>query len=134
MKIRSFQQEDFEILNKWLELHQHSQVSWDELPKLGYVAEYKDDDGRTVMAAIAFIRLVEGNYAMADSLTINPAIKSLKTKARAFDAVTSKLIEVAKALRIKNLIAYTSKEGVVKRSSKHGFCLVNQKLLIKILD
>jgi hypothetical protein len=132
MKIRSFEQGDFEILNKWLEVHQHSQVSWEELPKLGYVAEYKDNS--TVMAAIAFLRLVEGNYAIADSLTLNPFEKSLKTKAKAFDAVTDKLIQVAKALRIKNLIAITSKEGVVKRSSKHGFQFVNRKLLIRILD
>jgi hypothetical protein len=130
MKIRPFEQEDFDILNHWLKAHQHDQVSWDELPKLGYVATLEDG----TMASIAFLRLVEGNFAMTDSLTINPELKSLKSKARAFDAITEKLIQVATALKIKCLLAYTSKEGVVKRSSKHGFTLAKQKLLVKILD
>ena len=131
MHIRYFEPEDFDILNYWLEKHGHPPATKDELPKLGYVAYYRDEAGSMVMAAIAFIRLAEGNFAIADSLTLNPELKSLKSKARAFDAVTAKLIEVASALKIKHLLAYTEKEGVVKRSSKHGFKKIHHKLLVK---
>jgi len=134
MQVRYFEHEDLDLLNHWLEKHRHPLVTLDELPKLGWVAEYKEEDGQTVIAAIAFLRLAEGNFAIADSLALNPDLKSLKTKARAFDAVSTKLIETARSLKIKHLLAYTVIEGLAKRSvKKHGFAKVDHKLLVKTL-
>ena len=130
MEIRYFDPEhDFDILNKWLEIHEHPQVQIHELPKLGYVAVRNNE-----MMAIGFLRLCEGNFAMTDSFTISPFVKAPKIKAQAFDAITHKLTTVAKDLKISHLLAYTVKQGVVKRSIKvHGFQKVDHILLIKKL-
>ena len=131
MQIRYFDLEhDFEILNHWLKVHGHDAVHDFELPKLGYVAIYENE-----MVAIGFLRLCEGNFAMTDSFTLSPYVKSLKLKAQAFDAITAKLIDVAKDLKISYLLAYTVKQGVIKRSTKiHGFQKVDHTLLVKKIN
>ena len=127
MEIRYFDpNEDLSILNNWLVLHKAPEVVLSDLPKLGWVVS---DEG--TMLCMGFLRLVEGNYAICDSLATNPEISARK-RAEAFDKVTERLVKAAKDLKIKHLIAFTTKTGVEKRSARqHGFKKTEQTVLVK---
>jgi len=86
-----------------------------EIPKIGFVA-YEGKD----MVAMGFIRRVEGNYGQLDGLVSNPDMPP-KLRSQAIDLVTQKIIEKAKSLKIKTLVAFTKDKNTLVRSFSHGF-------------
>ena len=129
MQIRKFMRElDFQKLNEWLHAHGHAYVQEAELPMTGFVVE---DEGAEI--AMAFLRMVEGNMAIAESLVTDPAAPLCK-RVRAIDQVIEKLFETAISRDIKYLMATTFRSGVVSRITKrHGFQVSDQTMLIKKL-
>jgi hypothetical protein len=126
LEIRSYDDKDFNQLNDWLVGHGHDEIFRNELPALGYVA---CRNGQPV--AMAFLRLAEGNVAMAESMVSNPQASTLLA-ADAVHMVIEKISQVAKDLNIKQLIAWTVKPSVARHISKHhGYKQTKQITLVK---
>ena len=87
----------------------------DELPTIGFVAF-----GGGKMIATAFLRRVEGGFAQLDGLMTNPSASSQERHV-ALDLVVDKLIEHARGLKIKHLIAFSNDSSTLLRSKAHGF-------------
>lgn len=102
-------------LMEWVRLRDMELSNISDLPNLGYMYSH---EGQGIAAG--FLRLVEGGYAIMDSLITNPSKDSV-IRHIAIDAVVSKLIEDAKSLKISKILAFSVDEGTLIRSQKHGF-------------
>lgn len=119
---------DFSLINEWLRGHEHAEIEEKELPVTGFVVE---DEGYPI--CIGFLRMVEGDVAIAESLVTDPEA-SLVKRVKAIDTIVEKLISVARDREIKYLMTTTVSTGVISRISKnHGFERSEQVLLIKDL-
>lgn len=127
MQIVPFNEQDhFNLLNEWLILHEHAPTTIEFLPKLGYVVTIDEKP-----IAMAFLRLIEGGMAYAESLVTSKDF-SVFTRVKAIDLVVDKLVEVAKFNDFKYLITTTYRPGVVARITKrHGFIQSDAILAIK---
>lgn len=115
-------------MNEWLIKHNHACVPADELPTSGFVVE---DQGEQI--CMAFMRMVEGSVAIAESLVTDPNAPLCK-RVKAVDQIIDKLVETAKARDIKYLLATTVSPGVMKRiSRRHNFNKSDQVLYVKKL-
>jgi hypothetical protein len=99
----------------WFKLRSMDLRLIDELPAIGTIALYKE-----LGVAAAFLRCVEPNYGILDGLITNPeALPQLRNEA--IDLCVEDIIKKSKKSKMKNLMATTIDEGVLKRSEKHGF-------------
>lgn len=97
------------------------------LPQFGLIAFERE-----LPIAAGFIRQVEGNYAILDSIISNPtADPSLRH--RALDLIYKKCIHIAKLNGITRLIGTTADHGILTRSLNHGFLITPHVYLIKLL-
>ena len=88
----------------------------DSLPKVGVMAEWLD--GTPVAAG--YLRVVEGGYAIIDSLIADPA--SDKTRRNeALDGIITRLIVDGRRLGMKSLLAICELPATIERAKTHGF-------------
>lgn len=101
-----------------------SEVTMKTLPKIGYIATM---NGHPIAAG--FLRRVEGGYAQFDTLTSNKYMGSIVRHA-GIEKVVDALIQDAKDLQLRGIIAFSSDSGVLSRAAEKGFVNLNtQKLL-----
>lgn len=86
-----------------------------DLPTLGLITYYE-----TTPVAAGFLRRVEGNYCMLDSLITNKNIPS-DYRDMALDYLVPKLINLAKSQGFTKIIAFSQDKHTLIRSLKHGF-------------
>lgn len=86
-----------------------------ELPIYGLIAIKHD-----VPVAMGFLRCIEGNYAMLDSYITNPDSPS-EIRDHALDAITRKLIDIARYEQVSKLFAFSIEPHIILRAVKHGF-------------
>jgi hypothetical protein len=110
-------------ISSWLEARKISVPNSKEFPKLGLVVQY---EGKPI--AMGFLRMVEGNYAQLDGMTTNPEA-SPELRNRANDVLTQNLLDTAKRLKIKKIIAFTLDENTLMRSFRHGFVKLSHSLI-----
>lgn len=118
------------LLQEMLE-SQHYQnvesVSMKSLPKIGYIALLNKEP-----IAAGFLRRIEGGFAQLDGLTSNAFFGSL-IRHQGVSKVVESLLEDARNLKLKGVLAYTKDKSVVKRALIIGFNVVDQTVLsIKI--
>lgn len=102
-------------ISQWLASRDLKNNFANDLPEIGYITV---DRNRPIAAG--FIRRMEGNFAMLDSLITDPlAVAELRSKA--IDLVVTKLIKEAKLLEIKHFFAFSKDANTIERSLKHGF-------------
>lgn len=116
MNLEAFHVSDKGFVRKWLACHQMNLKVLEDLPEHGYIAF--DDMDRPVAAG--FIRRVEGNYALIDSLISNPEAPGV-LRNEALDLITVQLIKTARELGFKQLIAFSRDVNTLKRAERHGF-------------
>ncbi len=92
-----------------------SEVNMKTLPKIGYIALM----GGYPIAA-GFLRRVEGGYAQLDTLTSNKTFGSI-IRHEGIKLVTDQLLQDAKDLRLKGIIAFSTDSGILDRACKIGF-------------
>lgn len=85
------------------------------MPELGWVASDLE-----APIAMAFLRRVEGNYAILDGLVTDPTAPG-PLRSKAIDLVVKKVFDIAKELEIKGLMAHTRDINTLYRSQKFGF-------------
>lgn len=103
------------IARYWLEKHAMSVELANELPEVGYVAY-----NHTEPVAMGFLRRVEGDVGMIDSLITNPYSAKVDRNV-AMDAIFNQLIETAKEFGLKSLIGYSQDDNTLTRARRYGF-------------
>lgn len=116
MEVQVFNPDDhMDHICEWLKLRNLPYSLGEQLPEIGFMAF---EGGQAICAG--FLRKVEGDFAMLDSLITNPeALNYLRSNA--IDAVVRELIKAAKAWGISSLIATSTDAHTLERSKKHGF-------------
>ncbi len=96
----------------------------EDTPALGFVAYTRHSP-----CAMAFLRQVEGGYAILDGFVSNPEC-SPSERNDALDRVTEALTDEADRLGVKMLIAWSKDRNTLTRSLNHGFTPLNDLTLI----
>jgi hypothetical protein len=123
IEVSRYQQSDFDTL---IAMHesQNSNLALlldsADLPQLGYIAY----DSATPIA-IGFLRMLEGGYAMIDTLVSNGDLSS-DIRHEGMTALIDQLTGKARKLGLKGLISLTADYGVIKRAEAIGFQVINQ--------
>ena len=107
-----------------------SDVNMKTLPKIGYIALR---GGHPIAAG--FLRRVEGGYAQLDTLTTNKYMGSI-IRHEGINKVVDALIQDAKDLQLRGIIAFSRDYSIIKRAEDLGFhTLGEQKLFaLKLKD
>lgn len=109
-----------ELINEWLKAWgEEPKTRVEDLPSLGYEATHEGQE-----VAFMFLRKVEGNILMVDSMVTDPSAKP-EIRHAALDA----LFEVALA-REEKLIGTTIHKSMIWRAERHGFKKSNQTLMV----
>lgn len=123
IEVSEYQKSDFDHL---IALHesQSSQLATmltpENLPKIGYIAY----DSATV-GAMGFLRMLEGGYAMIDTMVSNGDL-SAEMRHLMLQQLVAKLVSKGKEMGLKGLISLTSDAGVISRAEAIGFTVINQ--------
>lgn len=129
MIVRPYEDSDFGSL-RYLHQTQNSKtllyLSKETLPKIGFIANQEHS------VAIGFLRLVEGGFAQIDTLVSNAHLSS-DIRHLGISMVIDKLIESAKDLKLKGIIATSLDKGIIKRAEDIGFRVIPQTLIVLAL-
>lgn len=90
-------------------------------PELGYTVSNKSGD----ILCAGFLLKIEGNSMMVESYITNPDY-SPTLRDEALDALTHHIVESAKLMKIKRLIAFTEDNNTLLRAQRHGFVHLKQ--------
>lgn len=122
MKVRFLNKKtETEEINEWLPF----KIEPKDLPGHTFCAEVDGD-----IIAIAGLRLMEGEVCFIDSMATNQAIKG-ELRNEALDLLTQEILKTAKTLGFKKIFATTSYDCIIKRAEKHGFKIVEHKVISK---
>ena len=102
-------------LGRWLEAHGLTRDLCNDLPNIGYMAFHDDSP-----VAVIFLRLVEGRMGIIDGLCTDPKARP-DIRNRAIDLLVERVMERAKELEFKKVIAWSQDAHTLERSLKHGF-------------
>lgn len=112
MKVRDFLLEDIKTLEEWLHGRDRVLSVEEDVPSIGVIA----DD-----VAACFLRMTDGNrVGWFEGLTTNPS-KSSEERSLGIDLVVGALVEKAKNLGVKSVMAYTVEYSVLLRMFSVGF-------------
>lgn len=123
MEIRLIKLSDLSEIKKWLPERLHG----DKLPRHTFCAMSEDQ-----IVAFAGLRMCEGDAAIIDCMASNPGFVGV-LRHEALDLLTTKILETAKELGFKSIIASTRETTIVARAMRHGFVVVPQILIAKEL-
>lgn len=113
--VRPYVIRDQDTLLAWLNQRKMPEEYIVDLPELGVVSLYQNKK-----IAMGFLRKVEGNLALIDSLIADPFCP-WELRSLGIDQVVSDLISQAKKSHIKRIIAYSINGRTLERSKKYGF-------------
>lgn len=111
-------------LHRWLDARGLDHSFTNSLPKIGFIGM----DGKISIVA-AFLRRVEPNFAMFDSLITNPAIEP-RIRHTAIDYVSRHILNMCVPLGIAKVIAFTEDRHTKERGVKMGFKPLPAQLLV----
>lgn len=114
---------DIDEINEWLPFH----VDAKDLPGHTFCAIVKDK-----IIAIAGFRLMEGEICFIDSMATDQGVPGV-IRNEALDALTKEILSMAKKLGFKKIFATTAHECIIQRAEKHGFNVVDQKVISREL-
>ena len=106
---------DLEHINKWLKEYSKAPCDPYDMPDVGFVCKRGD-----YPIAAGFLRQIEGENALFDSLITNPGASS-EFRHIALDLVVNAVIEAAKKRGIRQIIAYSVDDSTLKRAIRHDF-------------
>ncbi len=100
-----------------------STVTMKTLPKIGYIVLRNN-----YPVAAGFLRRVEGGYAQLDTLTSNPMFGSL-IRHQAIELVVNTLLQDAKDLKLRGIVAFSVDHGILNRAHTMGFHTLPHSLI-----
>lgn len=107
--------QDLHHINKWLQEHKRPEVDPYDVPDIGFMANFKN---RPIAAG--FLRQIEGENALFDSLISNPGATS-EFRHIAIDMVVNEIVRIARERGIRQILAFSIDEGTLKRAIRHNF-------------
>lgn len=126
VEINEYQKSYFDILLSMHESQNYSDtllLSPETLPLIGYIAS----EG-SVHIACGFLRMIEGDVAMIDTLVSNASVPS-QMRHEAISGIVNSLIQRAKDMKLKGLLCLTSDKSVLMRAATLGFNVVPQHVI-----
>lgn len=114
---------DLDKVNAWLAI----KVTAENLPGHTYGAFVGQD-----LVAIGALRMAEGPMCIFDSMATDQSVTG-SIRNEALDALTKTILEKAKELGFKAIMAWTVNDSIMKRAAKHGFKTMPQILIVKEL-
>ncbi len=118
VEVQAYQRSYFDLLQGMLSsqnVTNQEDITEDSIPEIGFMAF----EGSIPVAA-AFLRRVEGGFAQLDGLVSNPECPS-HIRHLGIDGVVSNVLNSAKKLGIKGVIAFTANKSTIVRASSLGF-------------
>lgn len=119
MKVRMFRPSDAVSVQKWLT----AQNLKTEVPSNGFIVPG---------VCAGFLMQNKGTSAVIEGLVTNPLVSS-ETRHKALDALVTEICNAAADLGYKRIYAWSSNEGTLKRSLRHGFAMTSNILIKKDL-
>ena len=116
MKTREYSEDDLYYINLWLSQRERAPVGRDELPRAGWTVVNELD--RPV--GCVFLRIVEGDLAIIDSLINDPA-QNCHSRHQINDRLFLQCFKVAKETKLKGLMGTSLDAGTLERAFGHGF-------------
>jgi hypothetical protein len=107
--------QDLVHINRWLQERKKPEVDAYDIPDVGFVANFKN---RPIAAG--FLRQIEGQNAIFDSLVTNPNATP-EFRHIGLDMVIEAIIYAAKKRGINQVLAFSVDEGTLKRALRHNF-------------
>lgn len=98
-------------------------ITYKTLPKIGFIAYIGE-----IPVAAGFLRRVEPCYAQIDTLVSNAFCGAL-LRNQGIKLVVDSLIEEAKRLKLKGIIAHTQDKGTILRAESLGFHIVPETII-----
>ena len=123
MKIIPFETKYLSVIQSWLKAREMNDKLTDNLPTHGWVSFEHETP-----VAMGFLRCIEGDMAMIDSLITNPEINP-KSRNMHLTKLNQKLIKVAKHHKLKALIAATIDYHTLIRALELGFVQQSHTLI-----
>lgn len=105
-----------DTLKEWGGIRDVDKGSLEDLPAIGFIS-LSDD---SIPLACAFLREIEGKYALLDGLITNPFASSLERHCGITGVINAILLE-GHHRGIKKILAYSADKGTLERSKNHGF-------------
>lgn len=119
---------DLICYNSWLESRGMKHLDARDLPGIGFIAEID-----SIPIAAIFLRKVEGRVGMVDGLCTNPSA-SKENRFEACDRLTERILNKAKGIGMKHVLAWSTDTNTLIRSAKHGFMQSQYSLLTRDLS
>jgi len=110
--------------NNYPDLHS---ITMKTLPKVGYITYLGDQP-----IAAGFLRRLEPCFAQIDTLVSNKMFGS-QVRHSGIEKVVDSLLDDAKRLKLKGIVAHTADQGILDRAKSIGFHIVNQVIIAKPL-
>jgi hypothetical protein len=130
--IQAFKFKHYKDLLEILESQNYQDIALVEmktLPKIGYIAYL----GKKPIAA-GFLRRLEPCFAQIDTLCSNKFYGSI-IRHEGIKVVVESLLDEAKRLKLKGILALTKDNGVFKRATEIGFKPVNEAVIsLSLID
>lgn len=106
---------DLEMVNSWLRQRGHDPFVDDQVPDIGLIGLYME-----APCCAIFLRRCDKGLGIIDGLVSTPRATP-EVRHLALDLICHRILEIAATLGIKNILAFTEDETVLRRSLKHGF-------------
>lgn len=130
MNLEVFKFKHFQLLIDLLESQKYPSIRDIEmktLPKIGFIAILNKQP-----IACGFLRRVEPCFAQIDTLVSNGYFGA-QIRHGGIELVVTALLEEARRLKLKGIIAHTSDPGILKRAESQGFKQVDQIIIARKL-
>lgn len=111
MIARAYKRKDLEAINDWYQMHGHPTVESHMLPSVGFVV-----DG----VCAGFLFQTDSSMCLLDAYVANPQA-SAPSRSLGQDLVTNALMERAKDLGYRAVIAITEHPSIVRRCKEYKF-------------
>lgn len=115
----------FGALAEWLLARNHSVPPKQTIPALGWVLL-----SDKIPVVTAFLRKVEGGFALIDGLCTNPSV-SAKQRNTSIDTIVNFLLNYAETQGFARLMCLSKDENTITRAKRYGFELQQHVVLAK---
>lgn len=115
--------DDMKYVNLWLIQREMDPWPIYEFPEIGFITF----DGETPIA-VAFLRKVEGNFALFDGLITNPKA-SAEIRNKFIDGLAKAIILKAKVMGLSKIFGFSTDKNTLERADRHGFERLDYKVV-----
>ncbi len=111
------------LVRGWLKARNLSEDLIENPPVIGLVCFHNE-----VPIACGFLRQVEGNLGLFDGLCTNPKMTS-EVRHHALDFLVSEIINIARSMEMRCIMAWSVDNGTLSRSERHGFQRLKHQMI-----